>query len=196
MPTRLETELREQGAVLAARAEQGRIAAAAAAELLSESDVEHLVIAARGSSDNAARYGQYLLRLDGGLAVGLAARWLYGHGHRPPRLPGAAVLGISQSGRSRDIVGVLAAARAQNRPTIAITNAPDSPLAEEADVVMPLDVGEERSVAASKTYTASLHALAQLGAALRPGRFSPQIMAILPELVSDLTEAQLDRRGG
>src|SRR5262249_45011207 len=129
-----------------------------------------------------------------GLAVGLAAPWLYGHGHRPPRLPGAAVLGISQAGRSRGIVGVLAAARGQNRPAIASTNAPGSPLGGGAGVGMPLDVGEERSVAASKTYTASLHALAQLGAALRPGRFSPEIMAILPELVSELTEAQLDRR--
>src|SRR5262249_47788466 len=194
MPTRLETELREQGAVLAARAEQGRIAAAAAAELLSESDVEHLVIAARGSSDNAARYGQYLLGLDGGLAVGLAAPWLYGHGHRPPRLPGAAVLGISPSGRSRGIVGGLPAPPGPNPPTNAITNPPGSPPAGGAGRVLPPRVGEERSVAASKTYVASLHALAQLGAALRPGRFSPEIMAILPELVSRLTEVQLDRR--
>lgn len=194
MPTHLETELRDQGAALAARAEVGLRAAAEAAELISESNVEHLVIAARGSSDNAARYGQYLLGLDGGLAVGLAAPWLYGHGHLPPALPGAAVLGISQSGRSQDIVGVLAAAHAQGRPTIAITNAPESPLAAEADVVIPLGVGEERSVAASKTYTASLHALAQLGAALRPARFSPEVMEILPQLVSELTAAELARR--
>jgi glutamine---fructose-6-phosphate transaminase (isomerizing) len=194
MPSQLEKELHEQGTALAARAERGRLAARAAAEVLGGSDVEHLVIAARGSSDNAARYGQYLLGLDGGLAVGLAAPWLYGHGHRPPRLAGAAVLGISQSGRSQDIVGVLAAARGQGRPTIAITNAPGSPLAAEADVVIPLEVGEERSVAASKTYTASLHALAQLGAALRPARFSPEIMEILPELVSDLTATEMDNR--
>src|SRR5262249_31124509 len=162
-PTHLESEIREQGAALAARAEAGWEAAGEAAVLLACARIDQLVIAARGSSDNAARYGQYLLGLDGGLVVGLAAPWLYGHGHRAPRLPGAAVLGISQSGRSPDIVAVLEAARHQGRPTIAITNEPGSPLARIADVVIPLGVGEERSVAATKTYIASLHALAQLG---------------------------------
>ena len=194
MATHLEKELRDQGNVLAARAEEGRDAAARAAELLRRADVGYLLVAARGSSDNAARYGQYLLGLDGGLVVGLAAPWLYGHGHRPPRLPGAAVLGISQSGASRDVVGVLAAARAQGRPTIAITNEADSPLAEEADVVIPLAVGEERSVAATKTYLASLHALLELAAALRPTRFSAETIASLPVLVSELAESQLAGR--
>ncbi len=190
----MESELREQGSALAERAREGGIAAAAAAELLIGSDSDYLLIAARGTSDNAARYGQYLLGLDGGLAVGLAAPWLYGHGHRPPQLLGAAVLGISQSGRSRDVVQVLEAAGRQGRPTIAITNAPTSPLAGAADVVIPLGVGEERSVAATKTYLASLHALAQLAAALRPARFSPEFLEIVPELVSELTESQLEHR--
>ena len=194
MPTHLETELREQGAALAGRAEEGRAAAERAAELLGGQGVDYLLIAARGSSDNAARYGQYLLGLDGGLAVGLAAPWLYGHGLRAPRLPGAALLGISQSGRSRDIVAVLEAGRLQGRPTIAITNEPASPLAQAADVVIPLGVGEERSVAATKTYVASLHALAQLGAAMRPSRVTPEVLEIVPRMVSDLTASQLESR--
>jgi glucosamine--fructose-6-phosphate aminotransferase (isomerizing) len=194
VPTHLETELREQGAALAARADAGREAAAHAAELLARPGVDHLLIAARGSSDNAARYGQYLLGLDGGLAVGLAAPWLYGHGHRPPRLPGAAVLGISQSGRSRDIVAVLEAGRFQGRPTIAITNEPGSPLAQAADVVIPLGVGEERSVAATKTYVASLHALAQVGAAIRPSTVTSEVLDVVPEMVTELSAAQLEGR--
>lgn len=194
MATQLESEIREQGAALAGRGPAGRQAAALAAELLGAHGVDYLLIAARGSSDNAARYGQYLLGLDGGLAVGLAAPWLYGHGHRAPRLTGAAVLGISQSGRSPDIVGVLKAARLQGRPTIAITNQQGSPLAQIADVVIPLGVGEERSVAATKTYIASLHALAQLAVAMRPSRITPDVLEILPQMVTELSRAQLEGR--
>jgi glutamine---fructose-6-phosphate transaminase (isomerizing) len=192
LPTQLEIEIREQGAALAARADAGKKAAARAAEVLG--GVDYLLIAARGSSDNAARYGQYLLGLDGGLAVGLAAPWLYGHGHRPPRLTGAAVLGISQSGRSPDIVAVLEAARSQRRPTIGITNEPRSPLARAADVTIPLGVGEERSVAATKTYVASLHALAQLGAALRPTTVTAEVLEDLPQMITELAAAQLEER--
>src|SRR6476469_1330209 len=106
MPTLLERELRDQGPALARRAEAGWDDARRAGEVLRRADVDYLLVAARGSSDNAARYAQYLL----------------GPGHQPPRLDGAAILAISQSGRSPDVARVLAAARAQQRPTIAITN--------------------------------------------------------------------------
>jgi glucosamine--fructose-6-phosphate aminotransferase (isomerizing) len=164
----LEREIREQGDALRSRSEPGWHYAREAAELLHGS---HLIVAARGSSDNAALYLQYLLGRRGGMTVGLAAMSLYSSPESAPDLSGAAVLGISQSGRSPDVVGVLAAARAQQRPAIAITNDPDSPLAAEADVVVPLLVGEERSVAATKTYTATLHAIAQIAASLRPECF-------------------------
>ena len=75
-------------------------------------------------------------------------------------------MGISQSGQSPDIVSVLTAGRAQGRPTLAITNVPDSPLAQAADWVLPLGCGVERAVAATKTYTTSLAALALLSTAL------------------------------
>jgi glucosamine--fructose-6-phosphate aminotransferase (isomerizing) len=161
----LERELREQGEALRSRGEPGWHYARRAAELLRGSN---LIVAARGSSDNAALYLQYLLGRGRGVTVGLAAMSLYSSPEDAPDLRGAAVLGISQSGRSPDVVGVLAAARAQERPTVAITNDPDSPLAAEADAVVPLLVGEERSVAATKTYTATLHAIAQIAASLRP----------------------------
>lgn len=81
-------------------------------------------------------------------------------------MEGALVIGISQSGRSPDIVRVIEAGRARGRPTLAITNDPASPLARAAEWVLPLAVGEERAVAATKTYTASLAALALLSASL------------------------------
>ena len=127
-----------------------------------------VVMAARGSSDHAALYAQYLIGIRSGLPVMLATPstvTLYG---AAARLDHAVVIGVSQSGRSPDIVEVVASARAAGAPTIAITNDPSSPLAEAAAEVIPLHAGEERAIAATKTYTASLAALARLSLALAP----------------------------
>jgi glutamine---fructose-6-phosphate transaminase (isomerizing) len=190
----LEREIRAQGAAIARREAQGRLEARAAAELLRRDDVDYLVAVARGSSDNAARYAQYLLGTEAGVTVALAAPWLFGPGHDPPRLARAAVLAISQSGQSPDVAAVLAAARDQNRPTIAITNDPASPLTEHADVVVELGVGPELSVAATTTYTASLHALVQITAALRPRREWREWLGRIAETVTEMVDVLLRSR--
>jgi glucosamine--fructose-6-phosphate aminotransferase (isomerizing) len=136
-----------------------------AADLQSRS-VQYAIIAARGTSDNAARYGQYVLGARNHLAVGLATPSLFSIYHRPPRLEGGLVVGISQSGQSPDIVAVLEQGQRQGAPTLAITNDPSSPLAMQAEYVIPLHAGEELAVAATKTYTAQLAALALLSCAL------------------------------
>ena len=192
-PSRLEVELREQGEVLAARTAPGWHAADAVARLLADDDVDYLVIAARGSSDNAARYAQYLLGSIARLPIALAAPWLYSS-DSPPRLRRGAVLAISQSGRSPDITAVLAAARAQGRPTVAITNDVGSPLAAHADVIVPMLAGPEVSVAATKTYLCSLHAIAQIAARLCPDVVRPAAFERLPALVGQTVAQQLDRR--
>jgi glucosamine--fructose-6-phosphate aminotransferase (isomerizing) len=179
----LETEIREQADVLAARELPGRERALRAAALLR--GVDYLLIAGRGSSDNAARYAQYLFGMAMRLPVALATPSLYSR-HDPPLLRNAAVMAISQSGESPDMVAVVAAARAQGRPTIVVSNSPDSPLASLADVVVPLLAGDERSVAATKTYTASLHAIAQIAGA--------EPFERLPEMVRAVAEDQLGSR--
>jgi glucosamine--fructose-6-phosphate aminotransferase (isomerizing) len=191
--SQLEVELREQGRTLAARTELGWESAERAAALLRRDDVDYLLIAARGSSDNAARYAQYLFGTEAQLAVSLAAPWLFSS-PAPPRIPGCAVLAISQSGRSPDIIGVVAEARAQGRPTIAITNDLTSPLADAVEVVVPLLAGAERSVAATKTYTASLHAVAQVAHCLAPARGDRDWFDRLPSLVEAFVDAQLAGR--
>ncbi len=133
---------------------------------LAGQDIRYAVIAARGTSDNAARYGQYLFGAHNQLSVALATPSLFGIYHSPPRLDGALVIGVSQSGQSPDIVGVLAEAERQGAPTVAITNDPRSPLAQAARHVIPLHAGEEWSVAATKTYTAQLVALALLSTSM------------------------------
>jgi glucosamine--fructose-6-phosphate aminotransferase (isomerizing) len=162
----LQTEIREQPEVLARLLdrEAGRVADIAGE--IRRHEVRYVLIAARGTSDNAARYGQYLLGAHNRLPVALATPSLYSVYHQPPRLDGALVVGISQSGQSPDIVAVLAEAQRQGVPTLALTNEPGSDLAAQSDHVLPLHAGTERAVAATKTYTAQLAALALLSCGL------------------------------
>lgn len=178
----LESEIREQpvslGRLLAA---DGTILEELANRIGNRTCVHGLLLAARGSSDNAARYAQYLLGARNRLQVGLAAPSLFTRYARPPRLDGLAVGAISQSGCSPDVVGVLEEANRQGRPTFALTNDPASPLAAAAAAVVDLHAGEERAVAATKTYTASLVALARLSLALAPAAAEEADLARVPD---------------
>jgi len=122
-----------------------------------------VLIAARGTSDNAARYAQYFFGEALGLPVALATPSLHTLYGAKLRLGSALVIGISQSGQSPDIRAVVEDARAAGAPTVAVTNDAASPLARAADHVIALHAGVERSVAATKTYTTQLAALALLG---------------------------------
>ena len=128
--------------------------------------IRHVVIAARGTSDHAAIYAQYVLGVRHGLTVALATPSVVSMYGADPDVRDSLVIGISQSGASPDIVAVIAAARAQGAPTVAITNEPDSALAAAAARSIALVAGPERAVAATKTYTAQLLAVASLSAAL------------------------------
>lgn len=161
-------EMAEQPAVLAGLIDDGESDASEAAALLGSVDVHHVVIAARGTSDNAARYAKYVWGSKARLPVTLAAPSLHSSYGTPPRFDGAAVVGISQSGQSPDLLAVVEEGRNQGRPTVAITNDPESPLADIADVVVHVRAGTERSVAATKTYTATLMSVAMIAAHLDP----------------------------
>lgn len=165
----LRSEIEEQPDVLRRVLAENGAVTEAAASLLHSDDVSHAVIAARGTSDNAAQYAKYVWGIRGRLSVALAAPSLYGGYAAPPDLAGAAVVGISQSGESPDLVAVLEEGRRQARPTIAITNEPGSPLADTADVVVPIQAGPELSVAATKTYTTTLLNVAMIGSHLAGG---------------------------
>jgi len=158
----LAHEIHEQPDVVARLLDQPRFAQVAAA--LRATDPSHVVLAARGSSDNAARYAQYLFGIHLGLPVTLAAPSISTLYHSPPRYRHAIVIGISQSGQAADVLQVLKDAASQGVPTVAITNAPESPMAQQADYHLDLSADPERSVAATKTYTAQLTALALLAA--------------------------------
>ncbi len=147
-------------------------------------DFHTVLIAARGTSDNAATYAKYLFGSMNRLPVALAAPSLYTIYHTPPKLRNTLVIGISQSGMSPDIVAVIEEARLQGMPTLAITNSPESRLAQASRRVIACRAGEERSIAATKTYTAELMALALLSVALAEDEAGlPQLKSI-PDAVS------------
>jgi glucosamine--fructose-6-phosphate aminotransferase (isomerizing) len=180
--TLLFKEIHEQPQVLAGLVRRELPNARGLAAAMRQRDVQLVVIAARGTSDNAGRYANYLLGAMNGLVVGLATPSLYTIYQRPPRFGRALVLGISQSGKSPDIVAVLAEARRQGVLTAAITNEVASDLAQEADHVIDLGAGAERSVAATKTYTGALAAIALLSTCLADDPAMLAALQRIPEL--------------
>jgi glucosamine--fructose-6-phosphate aminotransferase (isomerizing) len=119
---------------------------------------------ARGSSDHAATFAKYLIETRLGLLTASAApsvSSVYGGGGAPDR-SGMLAIGISQSGKSPDILAAMHAAREGGARTLAMVNVADSPLAADADMVLPLHAGPELSVAATKSYIASLAGLLHL----------------------------------
>jgi len=129
-------------------------------------DIQYVFLAARGTSDNAGRYANYLLGAQNGLPLALATPSLFTYYNQPPKLKNALVIGISQSGQSPDIVSVLEEGKKQNCLTLSLTNEPKSPLAQASDFVIDLKAGPEKAVAATKTYTSELMAVAMLSTAL------------------------------
>jgi len=125
-----------------------------------------IVLAARGTSDNAAQFGRYLLEITTGIPVSLAAPSVYTLYEAKVDLRDALVVAISQSGESTDTNLVLERAKESGAMTIGITNEAESTLARVAGETFLVRAGKERSVAATKTYTGQLFVLYLLAYAL------------------------------
>lgn len=159
---------------------------------LKKNEIKFIFLTARGTSDNAGLYAKYLLGLHNGLPIALAAPSLFSIYHQPPALRGCAVLGISQSGESPDIVAVLQEARVQGVPTISITNASNSPLAQLSDMVIDIGAGEEKAIAATKSYTGQLMAIAMLSAALAESEDRHQELVSLSSRIEDVLQIEAE----
>jgi len=166
MSSILEQEIYEQPDVIAhliaVQSETARQIAAA----IRDFNPAFVWIAARGTSDNAARYAQYLFAVHARLAVGLATPSVHTLYEAAPDMSRALVIGVSQSGQSQDVRQVITDARAQGALTVTITNDSESPLAQGAAFHLALNAGAEKSVAATKSYTTELTAFALIAAAL------------------------------
>jgi glucosamine--fructose-6-phosphate aminotransferase (isomerizing) len=141
---------------------------------------------ARGSSDHAATYAKYVLETQLGLVTASAAPSVETLYKAKLHLKNSLVMGLSQSGQSPDIAEMLVLARHAGAITVAFVNKASSPLSEAAEYVIPLWAGEERSVAATKSYIATLSVLVHF-AALMTG--SPELLTALSALPSVLDEA-------
>jgi len=181
----LYREIHEQPAVLRQIIERERSKIRKLAAAVHGRQIDYVVIAARGTSDNAGRYAQYLFGAVNRLVVALATPSLFSIYKQPPRFGNALVIGISQSGKSPDIVSVLAEARRQGALTAAITNFPDSDLGRQTEHIIDLHAGEEKSIAATKTYTASLAAIAALSAELAQKSAMWEEMEQVPGIISE-----------
>jgi glucosamine--fructose-6-phosphate aminotransferase (isomerizing) len=150
-----------------------------------------ITLVARGSSDNAAVYGRYLLEAATGKPISLAAPSLHTLYDVDVDYRGQLVIAVSQSGATPEIVRTLQALQDAGGRGLAITNDPASPLAYAADQTIDLDVGVERAVPATKTVTGQLTAFAIIAAALGRAPFSEEQLAAVPESV----QAVLDDSG-
>lgn len=159
----MELEVLEQTSLLAGNAPRYRRELAAAFEGRS---FDQVLLIARGSSDNAALYARYLIEIHLGIPVSLAAPSVLTRYGTRVRYRNCLAVGISQSGAAPDVAELLKALREEGHGTLAITNTAGSRLESEAEHTLLLGCGPEESVAATKTFTASMLALYQLVVAL------------------------------
>lgn len=177
------TEIEQQPAALERTIQQERRKVARFAAHLNAKRPRLIVLVARGSSDNAALLGRYLLEITTGIPVSLAAPAVHTLYKTQLDLREALVIGISQSGAGTDINLTLENAKRGGATTLAITNEADSAMARLADETFLIRARRERSVAATKTYTGQLlmfHLLAEALSGVRKGGE----VARIPELAA------------
>ena len=151
------------------------------AERLRRRPPQVLVTCARGSSAHAATFGKHLIERWLGIPVATAAPNIASVYGGSLKLRDQVFLAISQSGRSADLLAMTASAKASGALTVCIVNAADSPLAQECDAVLPMGAGPELSVAATKTFVATLAALIRLVAEWTGDASLGQAVQRLPE---------------
>lgn len=180
-------EIAEQPAALARTIQEEREKIARLGKFLKGRDIDLIVLAARGSSDNAALFGRYLLEITTGIPVSLSApsvHTLYG---AKLKLERTLVIGVSQSGEGEDINRVLESAHAGGAYTVGITNEPQSSMTHLVDETLLMHGGRELSVAATKTFTGQMLLFYLLAAALA----DPEV-ALSPEAIPDFTARALE----
>jgi len=184
--TRLYQEIHEQPQIIQSLLSESQDAIKTLANEIQSRHIQHVFVAARGTSDNAGRYAKYLLGAHNHLDVSLATPSLFTIYQQPPNLKDSLVMGISQSGKSPDIVSVLKEGQRQGALTAALTNYPASDLGQSANIVIDLQAGEEVSLAATKTYTSQLTNIALLSTQLSFTNEYQHQLEKLPDQVNEL----------
>ncbi|MBB6118745.1 glucosamine--fructose-6-phosphate aminotransferase (isomerizing) [Nocardiopsis algeriensis] len=152
----------------------------------------HVLFIARGSSDNAAVYGQYLLQVHGGRLAALGAPSVATSYGAKADLSGVLAVAVSQSGKTEEIVETMRWAADCGARTVGVTNGADSPLANESDVALVTRAGSEVAVPATKTYSTQLAALAVLALGLGGGSLDPGDLQRVPDALDEILAAPQD----
>ena len=180
-------EIAEQPAALERTIAEERAKIAKLGNLLKTRDIHLIVLVARGSSDNAALFGRYLLEITTGIPVSLSAPSIYTIYNAQLRLDHALVVGVSQSGEGEDINRVLESARRSGAFTVGITNEPGSTMTRVVHETLLTQGGRERSVAATRTFTGQMLLFYMLAAEL--ARSAPPFSyEVIPEFVARALE--------
>jgi glucosamine--fructose-6-phosphate aminotransferase (isomerizing) len=187
--SRMLEETLHQPEALARTLEEGLAALAELRRLFEAARPRLVVLAARGTSDNAAQFGRYLIEITTRIPVSLAAPSVVTLYETPLDLTGVLAIGISQSGESADTNAVLEDARRRGAVTIAIANEPLGGIARIAGHVLPVRAGKEKSVAAARTYTCQLLALYLVAWALG-GAVDIDAVRRIPEWVDRVLEIE------
>jgi glucosamine--fructose-6-phosphate aminotransferase (isomerizing) len=185
-PTAMRTEIGQQPAALRATLDALMPRGGEAAALAR--DCRQVLFIARGTSDNAAVYGSYLLQAHAGMLATLASPSIATEYHSRIDLSGVLAVALSQSGATEEIVETLAWARDGGARTLAITNGGGSPLTQVADVAFVTAAGAELAVPATKTFTTQLAALAVLAIALGAG-LDPGLLRAVPDEIERMLAA-------
>ena len=181
-------EIEEQPSVLERIIENESDKVTRIGDFIRSRETDVIILVARGSSDNAALYGRYLLEVTTGIPVSLAAPSVFTLYQAKMRLKRAVVIGVSQSGEGEDINVVLDSSRAQGAFTIGITNESDSSMTRIVDESLLIHGGKERSVAATKTYTGQLMHFLMLANAIGDKRLN---FNVIPPLVNASLELKV-----
>lgn len=178
-------EIREQPEVVRRVLQREWEAGQMLAEAVRREGVRYTLVAARGTSDNAARLLKYLFEIEIGMPVALAAPSVVTLYHAPLDLKRCLVIGISQSGEAPDVIEYLSYARSVGAITASITNDPTAPLARTSDYPLCLHAGLEQSVAATKTYAGTLGVIYLLMALLKGCRRTQEALQAIPDQMEE-----------
>jgi len=188
--SKMSAEIREQPEVLERILDEGWGEILSATRVLRHSDLRSVMIAARGTSDNAALYAKYLLEVLLGVPAALASPSTFTLYESKMNLDGVLVVGISQSGESQDVLETIRRSGELGANTLTVTNDEESAMAKVAQHHLFLRAGREESVAATKTYTAELMTLYLLVSALKGEESPGDEVRRLPGLLRQVLESE------
>ena len=189
MTDKMSKEIREQPEVLARILDEGWGEVSSAARELRSDGLRSVMIAARGTSDNAALYAKYLFEVLLGIPTSLASPSVFTLYKSTLDLEGVLAIGISQSGESQDVLETVRRSGEMGARTLTITNDDQSSMAKAADRHFFLRAGKEESVAATKTYTAELLVLYLLASALKGTESPDKEVLRLPQMAREVLDA-------